>query len=485
MNKNLFFIMVLVSALFIAQMACSIPGSSEAQVEGSQPVNALEENEEEGIADVPAATQAPSPQPGQGNNQPGGGQQNQGNQGNNQPGGGQQPQGNQPCQDGFIANGNIANGQVFESDESFQVIWTLENTGNCTWNSGYVLKMLGGDIITSESELAVSATVNPGNTTTLSVDMQAPSTPGNYVSAWKMTDGQGHAFGLDSPPNAPLRVAIKVIPAGNQGNQSNPTPEANPDAAVTGSGQTLLDGQCFDLNSGQEVACNNSAADVMYQFNPVTSGKFHGQNNTNLANNRDEEPDKATCEAETYPPMAHSALEDKYFCFQINNIVNTTYGWMRVERFDQDGVTFDFMTFKTDPPVAQPINPNALFVESQGDQVTMLKGECFDVGNGQLNEQCTGVFAGFLYEETTKRNITVMQINPSEVTYAAALSFEPNKSDCETASYNQSPIWPIKETEYYCYQFTSGINTHYGWLRPTYFDTNGMTFDYLTWQAMP
>lgn len=488
MNRNLFFLISLVSVLFLAQIACSIPGSSEVQVEGSQPIDAPEEREDTEVSDVaeieetPASTPEHSQQPGQGNNQPGGGQQNLGN---NQPGGNQQPQGGPPCQDGFIANGNIANGQVFEPNDVFQVIWMLENTGDCTWDTGYVLKILGGDIITTESELAVSSTVNPGGTVHLSVNMQAPSTPGNYVSAWKMTDGQGHAFGLDSPPNSPLRVAIKVIPAGNQGNQSNPTPETNPEAALTGTGQTLLDGQCFDLNSGQEVDCNDSAADVMYQFNPFTSGKFHGQNNTDLANNRDDEPDKATCAAEIYPPMAHSALEDKYFCFQISNVINTTYGWIRVERFDQDGVTFDFMTFKADMPEAQPVNPGMLFVESQGDQITMLKGECFDVQNGQLNEQCSGVFAGFKYEETVKRNITVMQINPNEITFAASTSFEPVKSDCENSSFTQSPIWPISETEYYCFTITSGINTYFGWLRPTHFDNNGLTFDYLTWKAMP
>jgi len=472
MNKNLLLIIILVSALLLVQIACSMPGTSEItedQVEGSQPVNTPEKPEQAqqapgGNQEQPSA-QAPAQQPGQGNNQPGG----------------------QPCQEGLIANANVTNGQAFQPDDVFQVVWTLENAGNCTWDSGYALFLLGGDIITTDSELPLNSMVNPGGTITLSVDMQAPSGPGNYVSAWKLRDSQGHAFGLDAPPNAPLRVAIKVIPSGNQGNQPNPTPapETNPDALITGSGQTLLDGQCFDLNSGQEVDCNDSAADVVYQFNPVTSGKFHGQNNTDLANNRDDEPDKTACENEIFPPIAHSVLEEKYFCFQISNIINTTYGWIRVERFDQNGVTFDFLTFKADPPVAVPINPNALFVESQGDQITLLAGECFDVQNGQLNEQCAGAFAGLLFEETVKRNITVMQINPNDVTFAVAMSSEPTKSGCEGASYNQSPIWPIAEKDYYCYKFTSGMNTYYGWLRPTHFDSHGMTFDYLTWQAMP
>lgn len=478
MKKNLFLLIILASVLFLAQIACSLPGVDGSQTEGSPeqqvPATATPEGSSDTGESQPQPTpQAPAQQPGQGGQQGG------------QPGG-QQPQGNNPpCQEGFIANANMANGQTYQPGDSFQVNWTIENTGDCTWDSDYTLKLLGGEITTSESELPLTGTVNPGGTTSLLVTMQAPSAPGNYVSAWKMQNAHGYVFGQDSPPDAPLRIAIKVIPSGNQGNNPTPAPSENPEMLISGTGQTLLNEQCFDLNSGQEVDCNDSAADIKYQFTPVTSGKFHGQNNTKLANNRDDEPDKATCEAEIYPTMAHSALEEKFFCFKISNVVQTTYGWIQVERFDQNGVTFDFMTFKADMPEAQPINPNALFIKSQSDQVTMLKGECYDVQNGQLNEQCAGVFAGFKFEETVKRNIIVMQINPNEVTFAAAMSSEPTKSDCENASYNQSPIWPIKETEYYCYKFNPGMNTYFGWLRPTHFDSNGMTFDYLTWEAMP
>lgn len=461
MKKNLFWLAGLVCALFLAQIACSLPGSSEAQVDGSQPVSPSQQQTPE----APGAGEAqPTEQPGQGN---------------------QQPQGSLACQNGFIANANIANGQSFQSDESFQVAWTLENTGDCTWDNDYALKLLAGEIISAENMLPLTSTVNPGGTTSLSVNMQAPSAPGHYVSAWKMQDSQGHLFGQDTPPNAPLRIAIKVIPAGNQGNNPTPAPEANPDALISGNDLTLLHDQCFDLNNGQEVDCSDPAADISYQFNALLSGKFHGENNTELANNRDDEPDKAACEAELYPPIPHSALEDKFFCFQISNIVNTTYGWIRVERFDQDGVTFDFMTFKADPPEMQPINPNGLFVESQGDQISMLAGECFDVQNGQPNEQCSGIFAGFLFEQVTKKALQVMQIAPNEAVFSAVMSTEPTKTECQNATYNQSPIWPIVETHYYCVKFTPGMNTYFGWLRPTHFDSNGLTFDYLTWQALP
>ena len=471
MKHKLFVLIAVLSVIALAQLACSLPGLSEApDVDTAPEDQAIQQPDQSEQDEQNSPTQGEEPQEQDAPEQ-------------SQPA---QPQVGAPCSNGFMANANITNGQEFQPNDVFQVTWTLENTGECTWNTDYFLNLLGGDIITAEEALSLTTPIAPGHATTLSVDMQAPSQPGAYVSAWKMVDAQGHVFGPDTAPNSPLRVAIKVIPsAGNNTPAPTPGPESNPEAQITGSGQTLLSGQCFDLNSGQEVDCNDSAADISYQFNPVTSGKFHGENNTDLANNRDDEPDKAACESEMYLPIAHSALEDKYFCFQISNITNTTYGWIRVERFDQDGVTFDFMTFESDAPEVQPINPNTIFVESQGEQLSLLVGECFDVQNGALNESCSGTFAGFLYREMTRNSLSLMQILPNEAQFSAPMASEPTKSDCENASYSQAAIWPIAETEYYCYQFTPGTGTSYGWLRPTHFDTNGMTFDYLTWKALP
>ena len=464
MKKNILILTSVVCVLVLAQLACSLPDLSGAQVDDSQPVNPSE-------GQTPVAPEAGEAQPTLAPTQSG--------QGN--------PQGNQQsqCQDGFIENTNIANGQTFQPDESFQVTWTLENTGDCTWDSGYSLKLIGGEIITSENLLSLNSSVSPGDSITLAVDMQAPSSPGNYISAWKMQDGEGHLFGQNAHPNSPSRIAIKVIPTGNQGNNPTPEPEENPDMHISGSGQTLLDGQCFDLNSGQEVDCNDSTVDIRYQYSSMLGSKIFGQNDTVMSGNLDDEPDKAYCENASYAPLPHTVLEEKFFCFEINTIIKTTYGWILVERFDEDGITFDFMTFTSNMPEMLPINPNSLFVESQGTQVTILTNECFDVQNGQLNEQCTGVFAGFLYEETTKHSLTVMQIKPNEVSFSAVMSSEPSKTDCESASYNQSPVWPISKEEYYCYKFTPGMITYFGWIRPTQFNNDGMTFDYLTWQAMP
>ncbi|MBT4132460.1 MAG: hypothetical protein HN932_13315 [Candidatus Marinimicrobia bacterium] len=330
MKKKVFVFVGVISALVLAQLACSLPWEQS-----------LSEVEEEPSAQQPSVEQSPTPNPEESQT------------------------GNQPsdfCKETLAANVNIADGQTFAPDESFQVIWTIENTGECAWSADYALKLMGGDINAAKSLLPLGTPIAPGGTVTLGVDMQAPSQAGNYVSAWKMQNAQGREFGQGEPPNSPLRVAIKVLSSG-QGNQGgNPTPV---------------------------------------------------------------------------------------------------------------------------PPTLQPV-PVAL-IQSQGEQVTMLTDECYDLHNGGVID-CSEPYAIFTYHQTTKKSLQVMEIKgqDSSVKFAAAVSTEPTKADCEAAIGSGSTvIWPLNDTSYYCYAYTPGMVTYVGWLRPTAHNTNGMTFDYRTWKATP
>lgn len=400
------------------------------------------------------------------------------------------------CTKAFAGSINLSEGQEFQSGETIQVVFTLVNTGTCTWDSGYSLIEVGGDLSPSSDHLTLTGDVASGESVQLQVEYTAPAQPGPYLAVWKMADPQGGVFGKNDPPDAPLKVAIRSIPSGNQ--QPNPTttpnptptpnpgpqptPVNNPNASLEMDGVTLLEGHCYDLNNGAEVGCNDSKADIKYQYS-FLGAKMVGINDTDLGSNQDDEPDKTGCENAAYAPLPHSILEEKFFPFKIDPVISTVYGWIRIERFDESGVTFDFLTFKADPPEVM-VNTN-LFVETQGDQITLLGGQCFDVQNGEINGNCSGIFAGFLFEGVTKKSLQVMQVNPNQATFGSAMSSEPSKSDCQNASYSTTPIWPIQEISYYCYQFVVGPTAYYGWLRPTSFNSNGMTFDYLTWKASP
>ncbi len=239
----------------------------------------------------------------------------------------------------------------------------------------------------------------------------------------------------------PVKITIRPIPPGNPPPNPTPTPQtppaANPDVSLEVDGVTLLDDQCYDLNNGEVVDCSDAKSDLWYNYMPL-GGMMHKDNYTEWSGNQDDEPDKAYCQNASYAPLPHTMLEEKFFCFRIETITSTTYGWIRTERFDEDGVTFDFLTFKADGTLVT-VNTN-LFVETQGQLITILKDECYDVQNGEINADCRGIFAGFLYEEVTKKSLQVMQINLNEAYFTAAMNSEPSKSDCQNASYSTTPI---------------------------------------------
>ncbi|MCJ7717740.1 MAG: NBR1-Ig-like domain-containing protein, partial [Anaerolineales bacterium] len=406
-----------------------------------------------------------------------------------------QPEADQSsCTKTFTGSTNLVDGQEFEAGDTIQVIFTLTNTGTCTWNTAYSLVSIGGDFSPASNNLALGSNVIPGESVQLEASYTAPSQAGPYLSIWKMEDSVGGVFGQIDPPGSPIRIKVRSITSGNP--QPTPTPnptpepqippETNPDASLEMDGVTLMEDHCYDLTSGAEVDCNDNKAHIRYSH--ATYGPFAGHNmtggqNTDLSPNQNDEPEKSDCENASYAPLPHSVEEGKFFCFKIESVLSTVYGWIRIVSYNDNGVTFDFLTFKADPPIVT-VNTN-LFVETQGQQLTILEGECYDIHNGQKNTSCSGIFAGFLYEEVTKKSLQVMQINPNEAYFAVAMSSEPSKSDCQNASYNTTPIWPIQETNYYCYQFVPGSTAYYGWLRPTSFNSSGMTFDYLTWQTSP
>jgi len=381
------------------------------------------------------------------------------------------------CIKSFIASTNISEGQEFQAGDVVEVLISLTNTGTCTWNPEYSLVMAGGDLDPVNHEIPVAAQVAPGDSLILGVEFTAPAVDGSYLSAWKIKDGQGGTFGMEDPPDAPLRIKIRVIPSASPQPTTSPTP--NPQAA--GDEFTMLEGQCFDFNSGTVVDCSDSSADFKYAPNHPVFGELTRYNDNTFGENHNAEPDVNTCQNDSYAPMPHFIETDQYLCFKIGTIASTTYGWMKVTYFNDDGLSFEFDLIGSVAPLVTAVPNTDLFVESQGQQITLLEGECYDLWNGQENTSCSGIFAGFLFEEVTKKSLQVSQINPQELHFSAAMSSKPSKAECMNASYSTAPIWPIQSASYYCYQFTPGMGTYYGWLRPTSFNLGGITFDYLTW----
>ena len=77
---------------------------------------------------------------------------------------------------------------------SFTKSWTIRNNGTSTWDSGYKLRWVSGDLSTSHSDVHISGTVAPGGTYTFNVPMKAPaakSSEATYREDWKFTTPSG------------------------------------------------------------------------------------------------------------------------------------------------------------------------------------------------------------------------------------------------------------------------------------------------------
>ncbi|MEM8858169.1 MAG: NBR1-Ig-like domain-containing protein [Chloroflexota bacterium] len=95
----------------------------------------------------------------------------------------------------------IPNGTKVTVGETFTKQWTINNTGDSTWGSGFTLAFVDGDQMDAPKSVAVRRT-SPGQAALVGVPMTAPSVPGEYTGRWRMRDAEGKLFG------SPFQVRI-------------------------------------------------------------------------------------------------------------------------------------------------------------------------------------------------------------------------------------------------------------------------------------
>jgi len=90
-------------------------------------------------------------------------------------------------------------GAVLSPNYKFDMTWTIKNTGTETWTELYTIQFFLGDRISGGhytiNQYNFREAVEPGDTTTLIVDMMTPSSAGEYYSWWKLKDEMGNNFG--------------------------------------------------------------------------------------------------------------------------------------------------------------------------------------------------------------------------------------------------------------------------------------------------
>ncbi len=127
----------------------------------------------------------------------------------------------------YISDVTIQDGTTMTPGQSFTKTWAVQNSGTCAWNTNYKLMFVFGTSMNGTSA-PISQTVPPGGQTQISVNLVAPTTPGNYTGNWKMQNDKGQYFGTY------LTVVINVVaPTGTSTSAVTPTDTSTPTATNT------------------------------------------------------------------------------------------------------------------------------------------------------------------------------------------------------------------------------------------------------------
>jgi hypothetical protein len=118
----------------------------------------------------------------------------------------------------FVSDVTIPDNTPVNAGKAFTKTWRVRNDGTCTWGpTGYPVSGLvytGGDQMGGPKEIPLPAIVKPGETVDISLQLTAPTTPGNYVGQWmfRVNDSSGNAqpLGVGDRGKGPLYVQIIV-----------------------------------------------------------------------------------------------------------------------------------------------------------------------------------------------------------------------------------------------------------------------------------
>ncbi len=94
----------------------------------------------------------------------------------------------------YVSDVTIPDGTAENPGATFVKTWALQNTGSCTWDTGFTIRFFSGDQMGGTSG-PVTSSVAPSGQTDVSVTLTAPLTAGTYQGNWRLADNSEVAFG--------------------------------------------------------------------------------------------------------------------------------------------------------------------------------------------------------------------------------------------------------------------------------------------------
>lgn len=110
----------------------------------------------------------------------------------------------------FVSDVTIPDDTNIPAGNSFLKTWRLQNSGTCTWNTGYALVFQSGNNLGGPASVPFTGTIPPGSTVDLSVNLTAPSSSGTYKGNWILRNDSGVLFGIGASANVSFWVQIVV-----------------------------------------------------------------------------------------------------------------------------------------------------------------------------------------------------------------------------------------------------------------------------------
>jgi hypothetical protein len=90
-----------------------------------------------------------------------------------------------------VVEQNPADGTRLKFGSEFRAAWTLQNTGESSWDNGSsdVRFMEGKAMQTGPSVIDLPDSVGAGSTTLITITMKVPDTAGYYIAYWSIVEG--------------------------------------------------------------------------------------------------------------------------------------------------------------------------------------------------------------------------------------------------------------------------------------------------------
>jgi len=182
----------------------------------------------------------------------------------------------------FVADISIPDDSEIPTGVSFIKTWRIRNSGTCTWDGRYKLAHVDGHLLGAVvGQMALPASVAPGQTIDLSVQLTAPAAAGSYRGDWKLVTPQNNLFGVGGN-NAPLWVKIKAFSAPVQdGTISGLVYQDQNENGRYDNGEQLMGNREVRLIEGtachalqNAIATTYSGADGRYSFNGRFTGSY-------------------------------------------------------------------------------------------------------------------------------------------------------------------------------------------------------------------